>query len=495
VSQQRILIFIPTYNESGNVGRMAHELSVMELDADILFLDDNSPDGTGQALDRLAREIPRVSVVHRQGKQGIGSAHQVGITHAYDVGYDVLVTLDCDFTHDPKDIPRMLASLKGHDVAVGSRYMERGSLPGWNLLRRGLTMFGHFLTSTLLGLPQDASGAFRAYDLQRIQRKSFGLVTSKSYSFFFESLFVLVRNGLSIKEIPIVLPARTYGHSKLTFKEAVRSGNYLLRLWLENMTNPERFRLGREVDAVLGVSQATDWDAYWAKKQSAGALAYDVIAAVYRKLFIRSNLYRTLTKNFKQGATLLHAGCGSGQADVDLHEHFKVTAVDISLEALSLYGRNNPKAQRIEQADLFRLPFESGSFDGVYNLGVMEHFDEAEIQALLREFRRVLKSGGKTVLFWPHARATSVYVIRIIHFLFDMLGKNDRLHPDEITLVTSKDHAGDVLSEAGLKLIQYRFSWLDLFVQAVVVGTNRLGSQVHVRGDTSAPDKSRASSG
>jgi dolichol-phosphate mannosyltransferase len=471
VSQPRILIFIPTFNESGNVERMVRELSALNLDADILFLDDNSPDGTGLLLDDMAHRIPRLSVVHRQGKQGIGSAHQVGIARAYEGGYNVLVTLDCDFTHDPKDIPRLLSALNENDIAVGSRYMGAKSLPGWNLMRRSLTRFGHFLTSTLLGMPQDASGAFRAYDLRRIPRELFGLVSSKSYPFFFESLFVLVRNGMQVKEISIILPARTYGHSKLTFKEAWRGGLHLLRLWLENLAHPERFRLGRPVDCVLDECPATDWDAYWAKKQSAGALAYEVVAALYRKLFIRPNLVRALRRHLGPDARIMHAGCGSGQADVDLHERFNVTAVDISLEGLALYSRNNPHAQAVRQADIFRLPFESGTFDGVFNLGVMEHFDETQIQDLLREFSRVLKHDGRIILFWPHARATSVFVLRAVHFVMSaVLGIKNRLHPEEITLLEGRGQALEMFDQAGLKLVDYQFGWRDLFVQAVVVG-------------------------
>jgi SAM-dependent methyltransferase len=366
----------------------------------------------------------------------------------------------------------MLEALTGHDVALGSRYMQRGSLPGWNLTRRCLTLFGHFLTSTLLGLPQDASGAFRAYDLRRVRSDVFTLVVSKSYSFFYESLFVLVRNGLSINEIPIALPARTYGSSKLSAREAIRGGMYLVRLCLENLAHPERFRQGRAVDSVLGDPPATDWDAYWAKKQSAGALVYEVVAAIYRKLFIRPNVRRAIMRNFDAGDKLLHAGCGSGQADVDLHERFDVTAADISIEALGLYGRNNPTVHRLEQADLFNLPFESGSFDGVFNLGVMEHFDETQIQALLEEFHRVLAPDGKVVLFWPHARATSVQVIKAIHFIMrHILGKASRLHPDEITLITGEAHASTLLQRAKFKLERYTFGPRDLFIQALIVGT------------------------
>lgn len=439
MSSQRILIFIPTYNESGNVERMVRELTSLHLAADLLFLDDNSPDGTGALLDKLASETPRMSVIHRKGKEGIGSAHQEGIRRAYEGGYDVLVTLDCDFTHDPRDIPVMLKALEGHDVTVGSRYMERGSLPGWNFMRRCLTMLGHFLTTVLLKLPQDASGAFRAYDLKRVRRELFSLVTSASYPFFFESLFVLVRNGMSINEIPIVLPARTYGHSKLTLREALRGGMYLLRLWLEFLAHPERFRAGRKIDAVLENTPPADWDAYWDKKQNAGALTYEIIAALYRKIFIRPNLERVLKEHFSDGAFVLHAGCGSGQVDVNLHKVYNINAVDISIAALELYSRNNPGAKRVEQADIFQLPYGAGTFDGVFNLGVMEHFTESQIKLLLREFHRVLKPGGKLVLFWPHSKASSVFVLKFVHwFMRVVLRRQGLLHPEEVTLMSGK---------------------------------------------------------
>lgn len=477
MNASRILVFIPTYNERGNVERMARILVALDPRPDIVFLDDNSPDGTGAELDLLAAELPGIRVIHRSGKQGIGSAHQVGVAYAYDNGYDRLVTMDCDFTHDPADIPRMLAALDGYDMSVGSRYMEVGSLPGWNLMRRSLTIFGHFLTKRLLGLPHDASGAFRAYDLARIPRACFNLVTSKSYSFFFESLFVLVQNGVSIREIPIVLPARTYGHSKLTFQEAMRGGTYLMRLWIEQLAHPERFRLGRAPDVVLKGAAPAEWDDYWKSKRSAGALLYELAAAVYRRAFIRPNLERVLATTFSWGDRLLHAGCGSGQADVNLHERFQITAVDISPQALGLYGRNNPGAKRIEQADLFRLPFADNSFDGAFNLGVMEHFTPEQIRLLLLELARVVRPGGKVAFFWPHVRGTSVAVMRVAHAVLRAVARREvRLHPEEITLMAGPDMANNLLESGGFTLENYAFGPRDLFIQAVVTGRKPLAA-------------------
>ncbi|MGH7680143.1 MAG: polyprenol monophosphomannose synthase, partial [Gemmatimonadaceae bacterium] len=214
----KTLIVVPTYNEQDNAPRMVEALRALDLDADVLFVDDNSPDGTGQLLEQLRSGHPRLFVRHRSGKEGIGSAHQDGIAYAYDAGYQCLVTLDCDFSHNPEDIPRFLREAESSDVVVGSRWTTKNSLSEWNAYRRMMTGIGHVLTRAILGLPYDATGAFRAYRLDRIPRETFSLVKGRSYSFFFESLFVLYRNAFRISEIPIVLPARTYGHSKMTLR-------------------------------------------------------------------------------------------------------------------------------------------------------------------------------------------------------------------------------------------------------------------------------------
>jgi dolichol-phosphate mannosyltransferase len=237
----KTLLFVPTYNERDNASRMARELSGLGLDADILFVDDNSPDGTGRLLEELRKEIPRLYVQHRACKQGIGSAHAQGLTWAYDQGYARLVTLDCDFTHSPADIPRMLAASKDCDLAVGSRWLTYDSLSGWNLFRRFMTAAGHVLTKYVLGITQDATGAFRAYRLDRIPRELFGMIQSKSYSYFFESMFVFNRNKLLINQVSIKLPARSYGSSKMSARAALSSAWYIFELAFENIRRPERF--------------------------------------------------------------------------------------------------------------------------------------------------------------------------------------------------------------------------------------------------------------
>jgi len=235
--QHKWLIFIATYNEAENVEALFHQIHDLGLNADLLFLDDNSPDGTGMIVDAIAASHSNVHTMHRSGKQGIGSAHLDGIRWAYEHGYKVLVTMDCDFTHSPDRIVDFLSHAETHDIVLGSRYMQKGSLRTWNLLRKTLTHVGHLLTTTLLGMPYDATGAFRLYRLDRIPMGVFGLVESKSYSFFFESLYVCWLNGARIHEIPIELPARTYGHSKMALRDALRSTTLLMHLFVKTRLN------------------------------------------------------------------------------------------------------------------------------------------------------------------------------------------------------------------------------------------------------------------
>jgi len=471
----KTLIFIPTYNERDNVGPMCEQILALGLDADLVFLDDASPDGTGAELDRLAALHPRVRVVHRSGKSGIGSAHHHGIALAYAEGYECLLTLDCDFTHSPTLIPDFLARSESADVVIGSRYLEQDSLPGWSLMRKSLTNVGHVLTKNVLGISQDATGAFRAYNLKRIPQPLFQLVQSKGYAFFFESMLVLKLNGFTIAEVPITLPARTYGHSKMSLREVQRSVSTLFSLFVQAQTNPGRFRLGAAaVDIDPALIDPQNWNEYWDKKDQKSSALYDAIATVYRNTVIKRRLQATIEREFQYGARLLHAGCGSGQVDAGLHDHAKITAIDISPSALSIYRRHNPRADAVKHASIFALPFADHSFDGAYNLGVVEHFEKDELTRALAEVRRVLKPRGKVVVFWPHAHATSVKLLSSAHWVLnDVLHKDIRLHPPEVSLIHSRKEATELLDAGGFDLSSYDFGAKDFFVQSVVVGTRR----------------------
>ena len=226
-----IVVFIPTYNERENVEKICADIFSLGLNLDILFLDDNSPDGTGEILDQISNKHSNVHVIHRAGKLGIGSAHIDGINWAYDHKFSTLITMDCDFTHQPGSIPDFINNSKTSDIVVGSLFMFKKSLYEWNLFRKTMTLLGHFLTKYCLKMTYDATGAYRLYRLDKISRRVFNIINSKGYSFFFESLYILNINGYSIGEIPIDLPARTYGHSKMSLKEVFKSVFNLLYIY------------------------------------------------------------------------------------------------------------------------------------------------------------------------------------------------------------------------------------------------------------------------
>jgi SAM-dependent methyltransferase len=217
-----------------------------------------------------------------------------------------------------------------------------------------------------------------------------------------------------------------------------------------------------------------NWDAYWERKSRKPNIAYDVIAAVYRKLFIRPRLTHLITGHFPSGSRLLHAGCGGGQVDRDLHGLMRITALDISAAALRQYRQNNPGVIAIKHASILALNIPSASFDGVYNLGVMEHFTAEEIVRIFAEFSRILVPGGKLLLFWPHVHSPSVYVLNGAHWILnEVFHKNVQLHPPEISLIRSRKEVEALLNRADFVLDEFQLSPLDLYVQAVIVARKR----------------------
>ncbi|MFE7799659.1 polyprenol monophosphomannose synthase [Nocardia sp. NPDC057440] len=243
-ASERTLIMIPTYNERRNVGPLLDQILDQGTDFDVLFVDDNSPDGTGELLDDLAREhAPRINVLHRPGRKGVGSAHQDGIRWAYSEGYDNIITMDSDFAHPPAYLPALRAAAAGFDIVVGSRYLKEDSLADWTPFRKILTRVGHFLTTTLLRMPYDATGAFRFYRLGAVPVGAFDRVRSTGYSFFFESLYIMNANGFRIQQIPIHVLNRTAGASKMRTRDVATSVRFLLVLCAEKYLRPSRHRI------------------------------------------------------------------------------------------------------------------------------------------------------------------------------------------------------------------------------------------------------------
>lgn len=463
-----LLVMIPTYNEIENIDKIVSDLLSLGVDMDILFIDDNSPDGTGKRLDEIADKNKNIQVLHRSGKLGIGSAHKDGIRWAYEKGYQSLVTMDCDFTHSPSYILDFLKAKDDCDLVVGSRYLEEKSLREWNLFRKLLTNGGHLMTKYLLRIPYDATGAFRLYRLDRLPEEFLDKIESQSYSFFFESMYVLMKNEFIIKEVPTVLPARTYGHSKMKFSDALHSVMLMFELIKRSILRPSGFYVQNKKTSGRANS-SSEWDRYWVEGSSGGFSLYGVIASFYRKFIIRPSLKRFLDRYFAPGSDILHAGCGSGQVDQGVVEDFNISVLDISPQAIKTYESNNPGVSSAVIGDIMQMPFEDRVFDGIYNLGVMEHFEEHEIKKVLKEFSRVLRDDGKAVLFWPPEYGLSVVVLKIVHGALRLFGSKKKLHPDEISRIKSRDHIGQMLDETGFVLSHYHFGAGDFFTYAVLV--------------------------
>ncbi len=212
------------------------------------------------------------------------------------------------------------------------------------------------------------------------------------------------------------------------------------------------------------------WDAYWATDARGSHRLYAFLASIYRRIFICTRLAWWLKRTFPKDARLLHAGCGSGEVDALVGSHFRITGLDISPGALNRYRRNNPHAAGTIHADLMNLRDIPGGYDGVYSLGVLEHFTPDEIRLILDNMRLVLRPGGKMIAFWPLASAPSVKVLGLWHRLLNKQGNRAvELHPPEITLIRSRSQVEEIIRSAGWRLASYSVSPADLFIQAVIV--------------------------
>ena len=225
----KAVVVIPTYDERENVGPMADAVLSSVPDAELLFVDDNSPDGTGDAIEALMKSEPRIRCLHRTKKEGLGRAYVAGFEAALGMGADRVVQMDCDFSHDPKDLPRLLA--EDADLVIGSRYVKGGGTPGWPFKRRLISRAGGVFIRTVTGMPlRDPTGGFKCWTAAALRKIDFATVASAGYSFQLEMNHRAWKAGCSIREIPIVFTDRMRGYSKITPGIAVESVKIALAL-------------------------------------------------------------------------------------------------------------------------------------------------------------------------------------------------------------------------------------------------------------------------
>lgn len=230
------LVIIATYNERENLPHLIDAIFEHAPEVDVLVVDDNSPDGTGQWCDQRAEQDARVRCLHRSGKLGLGSAVTEGMQYAIDRGYTCTVNLDGDMSHHPRYLPDLLAAMEPEegrpvDVMIGSRYVPGGGIQGWPWRRHLMSRCINWFARWMLGLPvRDLSGAYRCYRTAKLAEIDFSQIRSKGYGFLEEILFLLKQQNARFGEIPIVFEDRTHGDSKITWGEAVAAIWLLCRL-------------------------------------------------------------------------------------------------------------------------------------------------------------------------------------------------------------------------------------------------------------------------
>jgi dolichol-phosphate mannosyltransferase len=215
----RAVICLPTYNERANLEPMLRALGeVLPEGGRVLVIDDNSPDGTGELADGLARELDYVDVLHRERKEGLGPAYLAGFRRALAEGADLVLEMDCDFSHDPKDVPRLLAAVEdGADVALGSRYVAGGGVRNWGALRRFISAGGSLYARVLLGVPvRDLTGGFKCIRRSVLETIDLQAVSAKGYAFQIETTYRALRAGFRVVEVPITFVDREVGGSKMS---------------------------------------------------------------------------------------------------------------------------------------------------------------------------------------------------------------------------------------------------------------------------------------
>jgi dolichol-phosphate mannosyltransferase len=215
----RATVCLPTYNERDNLEPMLRRLGeVLPEDGRVLVIDDDSPDGTGRLADSLAAELPYVHVLHREQKEGLGPAYLAGFRRALADGAELILEMDCDFSHNPADLPRLIAAAEeGADLVLGSRYVPGGGVENWSLLRRFVSAGGSFYARVLLGVRvRDLTGGFKCYRRRVLETIDLDAVETKGYAFQIETTYRALRAGFRVVEVPIVFADRQHGASKMS---------------------------------------------------------------------------------------------------------------------------------------------------------------------------------------------------------------------------------------------------------------------------------------
>jgi len=234
----KTLIIIPTYNEAGNLCPLLKEIFGRVPESDILIVDDNSTDGTGELANQIHTENPQVNVIHRPGKLGLGTAYLAGFKYAIAHNYDAAFEMDADFSHDPRYLPDFLKAIEHADLVIGSRYVPGGGTPDWSPVRRLISSSGNILARFLLGIPiHDCTAGFRCYRCEVLRSIDLDTIQLRGYGFQVELVYRVMKQGFKIVETPIIFVDRRVGKSKMSHKIVIEAFTYVLRTRFSSRMN------------------------------------------------------------------------------------------------------------------------------------------------------------------------------------------------------------------------------------------------------------------
>lgn len=226
----KTLIIIPTYNEIENLPSLLRGIFAYAPESDVLVVDDNSPDGTGQLIETLSRQDSRIHTIHRAGKLGLGTAYIVGFKYAIAQQYDAAFEMDADFSHDPRHLPAFLVAIRSADLVIGSRYIPGGGTPNWSFGRRLISGSGNIFARFVLQLPvQDCTGGFRCYRRHVLEAIDLDTVRSRGYAFQVEMTYRVLNKGFTVAEAPIIFVDRRLGQSKMSRSIVLEAFTYVLK--------------------------------------------------------------------------------------------------------------------------------------------------------------------------------------------------------------------------------------------------------------------------
>lgn len=231
MNNNKVLIIIPTYNEIENIKKLIQAIFSINNDYHLIIIDDNSPDGTANVVENYMSENSNLHLIKRKGKLGLGTAYKTGLKFGLDNNYDVIVTMDADFSHHPRYLPALIGLLPEYDIGIGSRYVPGGGTENWGIHRKILSRTANFVAKTILGIKSnDNTAGFRAYKREILAKIDFDTIKSNGYSFLIEMIYTCQKNDAKVGETPIIFVDRAEGTSKISKNEIFKAIKTILTL-------------------------------------------------------------------------------------------------------------------------------------------------------------------------------------------------------------------------------------------------------------------------